>query len=203
MVRVKICGLTSPQQARACVELGADAIGINFHAGSPRCVDLATGKAIAEAVGEDAITVGVFVDADAAELERVKQATGIRCLQLHGDEPPELLARFLPHAYKALRVSGPGTIATAARYGGEHVLLDAYVPGEAGGTGRTFEWGLATELARQRHVTLAGGLSADNVAQAVAEVAPFCVDVASGVERAPGDKDLGAVERFIAAARSG
>jgi phosphoribosylanthranilate isomerase len=202
MARVKICGLTSPEQARACVELGADAIGINFYAGSSRCVDLATGRAIAEAVGDDAVTVGVFVDADAAELQRVKEATGIRCLQLHGDEPPELLARFLPHAYKALRVRGTQTIAQAARYGGEHILLDAYVPGEAGGTGRTFEWGLATELARQRHVTLAGGLSPDNVAQAVAAVAPFCVDVASGVERAPGDKDLGAVERFIAAARA-
>ncbi|MDD9938856.1 MAG: phosphoribosylanthranilate isomerase [Myxococcales bacterium] len=201
MARVKICGLTSAAQARACVDLGADAIGINFFAGSKRCVDLATGRAIVETVGDEAITVGVFVDAGLAEIERIKAASGIRCVQLHGDESPELLERFLPHAYKALRVRGAETIAEAARFGGEHVLLDAYVPGEPGGTGEVFEWSLATELARSRQVTLAGGLVPENVAAAVAAVRPFCVDVASGVERAPGDKDLERVAAFIAAAR--
>jgi phosphoribosylanthranilate isomerase len=205
VTRVKICGLTDVAQARACVELGADAIGLNFSRRSPRYVEPERARAMVEAVDEVSggrtVTVGVFVDAGGDEIAEIRERTGIRCVQLHGSEPPELVERFLPHAYKALRVRGEETIREARRYPGEHILLDAYVPGQQGGTGHSFEWGLATELARERHVTLAGGLNPHNVADAAAVVRPFCVDVASGVERAPGDKDLALVEAFIAGAR--
>src|SRR5262249_9984291 len=143
-----------------------------------------TARAIVAAVADRALTVGVFVDAERDEIARVRAATGIRCVQLHGDEPPDLLASFLPHAFKAIRVLDASSIERAREFGGEHILLDAYVPGQAGGTGATFRWELATALARERRVTLAGGLVPDNVAQAVAQVQPFCVDVASGVEAA-------------------
>lgn len=202
MVRVKICGVTSVEAARGSVALGADAIGLNFHPASPRALDVDTAKAIVQAVGNAALTVGVFVDVPVARILELREQVGFRCVQLHGDEPPEALTPLLPHAYKALRVRGPQVLQQAERFGGEHLLLDAYVPGQPGGTGATFDWALARELASRRRLTLAGGLTPDNVARAVAEVRPFCVDVASGVERSPGVKDLELVRRFIDAARS-
>jgi phosphoribosylanthranilate isomerase len=200
---VKICGVTSVADAELCVEAGADAIGLNFYPRSPRCIDAALARKIVDAVGHAALTVGVFVDADLPAIAELQASTGFRCVQLHGDEPPELLAALLPHAYKALRIKDERSIADAQRYGGEHILLDAYVPGEAGGTGHTFRWELAVPLARQRKVTLAGGLRPENVAAAVRAVQPFCVDVASGVEARPGVKDAAAVRAFITAAKAG
>lgn len=197
MTHVKICGVTSVDDAAMCVEAGADAIGLNFVPGSPRCLDLSTAAAIMREIPERVISVGVFVDADRETLTRHKETLGLRCLQLHGDEPPELLAEFLPHAYKALRVRGPGVRQEAERYPGRFLLLDAYVPGVHGGSGARFDWSLALELAKLRQLTLAGGLTPDNVAEAIAAVQPFCVDVASGVERAPGKKDEGLVRAFI------
>jgi phosphoribosylanthranilate isomerase len=203
-VAVKICGITCVEDAELCVAEGADAIGLNFYARSPRCIDVATAREIVAAVGARALTVGVFVDAGADEIARVRDGSGIRCVQLHGDEAPELLARFLPHAYKAVRVQDQSSIERARVFGGEHILLDAYVPGQAGGTGATFRWELATELARQRKVTLAGGLQPENVAAAVVQVQPFCVDVASGVESATSArrKDPARVRAFISAAKA-
>jgi phosphoribosylanthranilate isomerase len=200
---VKICGVTSVEDAELCVLAGADAIGLNFYEGSPRCVDARTARAIVQAIGGRALSVGVFVDADHAAIAAIKAETGIACVQLHGDEPPALLARFLPHAYKAIRVRDASSLEAARAFGGEHILLDAYVPGQAGGTGSTFAWALAVEVAKQRRVTLAGGLHPDNVARAVAVVQPFCVDVASGVEApgAPRRKDPARVRAFIAAAK--
>ena len=199
---VKICGVTSVAEAELCVEAGADAIGLNFYPRSPRCIDAVIARQIVEAVGGAALTVGVFVDAGLDAIQELQASAGFRCVQLHGDESPELLAALLPHAYKALRVKDESSVADARRYGGEHILLDAYVPGEAGGTGHTFRWELALPLARERRVTLAGGLRPDNVAAAVRAVQPFCVDVASGVESRPGVKDPAAVRAFITAAKS-
>jgi phosphoribosylanthranilate isomerase len=202
MTHVKICGLTSVEDALMCVEAGADAIGLNFAPSSSRCVSQALAREIVAALPAHVQSVGVFVDADHAALSAVRSAVGLTCLQLHGDEPPELLAQFLPHAYKALRVRDVGVIAEAARYGGEFVLLDAYVHGVHGGSGARFDWSLATELARTRKLMLAGGLVPSNVAEAVATVQPFCVDVASGVESAPGKKDPALVRAFVQAAKS-
>jgi phosphoribosylanthranilate isomerase len=202
MTRVKICGLTRIDDAVQAVEAGADAIGLNFWSRSPRAVSIEAARAIADSVRGKTLIVGVFVDASDAEIEAARQGAGLDCVQLHGSEPPEQVQRFLPHAYKALAVRDERSIEDAKRFPGEHVLLDAFVPGQPGGTGHTFRWELAAGLARRRHVTLAGGLKPDNVAAAIAAVRPFCVDAASGVERAPGIKDHATVTAFIRAAKS-
>jgi phosphoribosylanthranilate isomerase len=201
MVRVKICGVTSLDDALMCVDAGADAIGLNFWPGSVRRCEEQAAREIVAALGSRLLVVGVFVDAERGQIERLRDALGLGCVQLHGAEPPSLLESLLPHAYKALRVRGPEVLAEARRFGGEHVLLDAYVPGVPGGTGATFDWSLAAELARERRLTLAGGLTPENVADAVAAVRPYCVDTASGVESAPGRKDAARVRAFIERAK--
>lgn len=202
MTRVKVCGVTTVADAEMCVELGVDAIGLNFWPRSVRRCDLQVARDIVAAVGKQTLTVGVFVDASAEEIARVRDAVGFKCVQLHGDEPPALLAQFLPHAYKALRVQDSSVREAVRRYGGEYVLLDAYVPGAPGGTGATFDWSLAAEVAQERKLALAGGLTPRNVAEAVRRVRPFCVDVASGVESAPGVKDRALVQAFLQEVRA-
>jgi phosphoribosylanthranilate isomerase len=201
MVRVKVCGVTSIADALMCVAAGVDAIGLNFWPGSVRRCAEDVAREIADAVAGRALLVGVFVDAPEAEIARIYAAVGLGCVQLHGAEPPELVARFLPHAYKALRVRDAGVLAEVRAFPGEHVLLDAYVPGAVGGTGATFDWSLAAQVARERKLTLAGGLTPRNVGEAVRAVQPYCVDTASGVESAPGVKDAGLVRAFVAATK--
>ncbi|MBX3274075.1 MAG: phosphoribosylanthranilate isomerase [Sandaracinaceae bacterium] len=198
MIRVKVCGLTSLAQARACADAGADAIGLNFWPRSPRRCDDATAAAIAAALGARVRVVAVVVDAGAARIEAIR-ALGVRWIQLHGSEPPDEVARWLPEAYKAVHLDGG---ATPEGYPGDELLADARIGELPGGTGVPCDWDAAAALARTRKLWLAGGLTPDNVAEAVARVRPFGVDVASGVERAPGDKDLAAVARFVANARA-
>jgi len=202
MVEVKICGLTTVDDAVRCIEAGAHAIGLNFWAGSPRCVDVPTARAIVEAGGDRATMVGVFVDFTLDQIREILRETAIRWAQLHGDETPELVAQLLPHAYKAVGVKDGSAIELARGYPGEHLLLDASVRGMPGGTGLTFDWDIAATVAKERKLTLAGGLTPDNVAEAVRAVKPFRVDVASGVESTPGRKDPELVRRFIHAAKS-
>ena len=202
MVEVKICGLTTVDDAVRCVEEGADAIGLNFWPGSPRCTDAETARAIVDAVGDAVQTVGVFVDFDLEQVRGMLQRTGIEWAQLHGAEPPELVEALLPKAFKAIGVKDGSAVELARRYPGEHLLLDASVPGMPGGTGRTFDWAIAAEVAKERKLTLAGGLTPDNVAEAVRLVKPFRVDVASGVELEPGRKDPELVAAFVKAAKS-
>ena len=201
MVEVKICGLTTVDDAVRCAELGAAAIGLNFWAGSPRHTDVGTARRVVEAVGDRVETVGVFVDFPLGRIREVLRGTGIVWAQLHGEEPPELVEALLPSAYKAVGVKDGSAIELAQRYPGEHLLLDASVPGMPGGTGRTFDWAIAAEIGKTRKLTLAGGLTPDNVAEAVRTVRPFRVDVASGVESAPGRKDPGLMAAFIEAAK--
>jgi phosphoribosylanthranilate isomerase len=201
-MHVKVCGVTTIGDAVACVDLGASAIGVNFVASSPRRVDVARAREIARAVRGRAIVVGVVADLGVDDMRALVRDAELDCLQLHGDESPAILAPLLPHAYKAVRVATADDVSRARTYGGEHVLVDAKVDGALGGTGASFDWSLVTELARERKLTLAGGLRPDNVAEAVRVVAPYCVDVASGVERAPGIKDLDLVRAFVAAASS-
>lgn len=202
MVRVKVCGVTSLSDARMCVEAGVDAIGLNFWSGSVRRCDERVAREIVQALSGKTLFVGVFVDATAGEIARVRDEIGLDCVQLHGDEPPALVDQFLPHAYKALRVKGANVDEEVARYPGEHVLLDAYVKGLPGGTGEVFDWQLARRVALTRKLTLAGGLTDKNVGDAVQAVRPYCVDTASGVEKAPGVKSRTLVHAFVAAARS-
>lgn len=195
--RVKVCGVTTVGDAELCVVEGADAIGLNFWSGSPRCCDVPTARRIVDAVGAHTLVVGVFVDETAQQIVDIMQRAGVACAQLHGDESPSLLEGLLPHAYKALRVRGPQTIDEARTYGGKYLLLDSYVPGLVGGTGAVADWDVAAAIASTRRVVLAGGLRAENVAAAIAAVRPWCVDVASGVEQRPGVKDPLLVREFI------
>ena len=206
-MHVKVCGITNVEDALACVDAGASAIGLNFVHASPRCIDAATARRIADAIGDRALVVGVVADLDGDALERLRDEARLGCLQLHGDEPPSLVSRFLPHAYKAVRVATLADLETCERFPGEHVLVDARVEGKLGGTGQQLERTLLADVARlaqRRRLTLAGGLRPDNVAQAIAAVSPYAVDVASGVEvdGDPRRKDVPAVRAFIRAARA-
>lgn len=202
MTAVKICGITTIEDALLAADLGADAIGLNFVARSPRRIAWAQARAIVDALAGATLVVGVVADLDEGELRALVAETGIGCLQLHGDEPPEALVPFLPHAYKALRIGSAEDVARAASYPGDYLLADAKVEGALGGTGATFDWSLARDLAAARKLTLAGGLDPSNVAEAIRTVRPFCVDVASGVEQRPGVKDAARMRAFIDAARS-
>ena len=206
-MHVKICGVRSAADARECVLLGASSIGINFVPSSPRCVSVSTAVEIARAVhatGAKAIAVGVVADMTLDAMRALVKDAELDCLQLHGDESPDTLTALLPHAYKATRIATADDVARARAYPGEYLLVDGKVHGVLGGSGTTFDWTLVKELATERRLTLAGGLDPENVARAVRDVRPYCVDVASGVERAgsPGEKDLAKVRAFIDAARA-
>ena len=186
-----------------CVDAGATAIGVNLVPGGPRFVDEAVARSIAHAVGKDALVVAVVRDLPVGAMLELVGRVGCGCLQLHGDEPPETLVPLLPHAYKAVAIATKDDVTLAGRYAGEYLLLDTKTETGSGGTGRVFDWSLVRELARLRKVVLAGGLTPENVAEAVRVVAPHTVDVATGVERAgrPREKDPARVRAFVAAAR--
>ena len=202
MVRVKVCGVTSVAQAVACVEAGVDSVGVNLVESSPRRVDEGVAAAIAREVGGRVLVVAVVAGRSVAQMRAVKARTGVGCLQLHGDESADDVVALLPHAYKAVRIAGPADVAAAEAMPGEYVMVDAKVPGMLGGSGHTFDWSLVAELGKRRKLVLAGGLTPDNVARAVQMAHPWCVDVASGVESAPREKDMGLVRAFVAAART-
>lgn len=199
---VKICGVTTEADAALAVDAGASAVGLNFVGASPRCVDAAAARRIADAVRGRARIVGVVADLDAAAARRLAHEVGLDALQLHGDEPDDVVVALAPLAYRAIRVAGPEDAIRAASAPGDEVLVDAFVPGRLGGTGVRVAPALVAPLARARRVILAGGLTPANVAEAVAAVRPWGVDVASGVERAPGVKDTELVRAFVAAARA-
>jgi phosphoribosylanthranilate isomerase len=203
-VWVKICGITSTQDAELAVRAGADAIGVNLVPESPRYVTVEQAVAIARSVEARARVVAIVADRNAEELIDLRRVTGIDWLQLHGSEPPEVVTQLAPHAYKALRIAGASDVDMAARFPGELILTDAKVTGVLGGSGTRFDWTLVQKLATERQLILAGGLNADNVAEAIGQVSPFGVDVASGVELEgePRRKDPDKVGRFIAAARA-
>ncbi len=202
MTRIKICGVTSEDQARACAEAGADAIGVNFVPSSVRCIQVEAARAIVRAVQPRTLVVGVVADRTLDEMRALREATGVGCLQLHGDESDGDLAALLPHAYKAVRVASERDATRADAVPGEYVMVDARVDGMHGGTGRIFDWALVVALAKRRKLVLAGGLTATNVASAIRQVRPWCVDVASGVESSPGVKDMVRVRAFVEAVRS-
>ena len=184
-VAIKVCGLTNLDDARLCLRAGVNAIGVNFVPRSPRCVDVKTARAIVDAVGHALLVVGVVADQTADELRTLQRTSGVGCLQLHGNESPAALEPFLPHVYKAVAIASAEDVEQARRFPGEYLLVDAKdEQGVSGGTGRTFSWDLVTGLARERKLTLAGGLTPENVGRAILRVAPFGVDVASGVEAA-------------------
>jgi phosphoribosylanthranilate isomerase len=203
---VKICGITSVEDGRQAVEAGADALGFVFWPPSPRYVTPERAAAITAALPPLVVRVGVFVDASRDELARTADAAGLDLLQLHGQESPECFAALPRRALKALRV-GEGfrsQEAEAFARSAAGVLLDTHRPEAPGGTGRAFDWTKVRGL-RERvpFLLLAGGLTPDNVADAIDAVDPHGVDVSSGVEAEPGRKDVEKLRAFVEAARGG
>ena len=200
-MRVKICGITSPADARMADEAGADAIGMIFVGWSKRAVDPARARAIAAAVRPFVTRVGVFADAPLAEVERTVETVGLDAVQLHGDESDtyaaELAERVPVPVVKAVRFAADLDRARLERFPAQAILLDAPRPG----SGEAFSWRDAQHLAGMPRLILAGGLTPENVADGIAALAPYAVDVASGVERAPGVKDPERVRRFVDEAR--
>src|SRR6266567_5275155 len=203
-IQIKICGVRNVRDARACIELGASMIGLNFYPRSPRYIELNVARQIVEAIPRSVEAVGVFVDAPADEIRSIANAAGIRCVQLHGDFSLET-CRELAREFRVIRA-----FCTDARFRPKEtalfsecdILIDAPHPNLRGGTGLTCDWPAArTTLPFARFLILSGGLNAQNVGHAIATVAPHAVDVCSGVESAPGAKDYLAIKNFVAAVR--
>jgi phosphoribosylanthranilate isomerase len=201
--RTKICGLTSVADAQAAVDAGADAIGLVFYPKSSRCVTVEQAAAIARAVGPFVTVVGLFVDASADTIDAVLRQVPLHVLQFHGNETPAFCAACQRPFIKAIRMAdGVDVLALDAAFadaGAQGLLLDSYSPAAPGGTGETFGWE-RIPAGRRLPLILAGGLSPDNVVDAIAQVKPYAVDVSSGVENAPGRKDSAKITAFIRAA---
>jgi phosphoribosylanthranilate isomerase len=200
--KVKICGITSVADGLAAAEAGADMIGLMFAPQSPRLIGLQTAAEIGRALPPFVLRVGVFVNPDEAQVMEAIATCGLNLLQFHGDEPSDFCTQFGLMSVKALRVKDAGSIAALENYATDAFLLDAYSKAGLGGTGETFNWELAIEAQKfGKPIFLAGGLTPENVADAVKTVNPFAVDVSSGVESAPGKKDAAKVRAFIQAVR--
>jgi len=201
-VTVKICGITSEADALAAAEAGADAIGLMFYEDSPRHVTISQAKAISEALPKNFVRVGVFVNAEESMISQAVIDCTLNILQFHGDESPEDCGRYNVMSLKAFRMQGPETLEAMKEFPADGFLLDAHVEDALGGTGETFNWDLAVRAQELgRPIFLAGGLTVENVAEAVAKVQPFAVDVSSGVESEPGRKDPAKMRAFVSAAK--
>lgn len=213
-VKVKICGIKRPEDARAAAEAGADAIGLNFVAGSPRFL---AGMHEAQAVlkglgGVSLLKVGVFVNPEPDLAVEYAKSLGLNAVQLHGDESPDFVSALKARlggtaVWKAFRIARAEDLRAVAGFPCDAVLLDARADGSGGdaargGTGKSFDWALLDGFARPAEWLLAGGLAPQNVAEAVRRVRPVWVDTASGVESAPGIKDAAKIRAFVEAARS-
>lgn len=200
---IKVCGICNADDAVLAIEAGADAIGVNLVPSSRRSIEPKVALEIARAVGGRARVVAVVADRSVDELAQLRAETGVEWLQLHGKEPSNVVEALLPAVYKAVRIATAADVAETARYPGELLLVDSKIEGVLGGTGRSFDWSLVSELCRARKIVLAGGLTPENVSRAIEAVRPYGVDVASGVDR-NGDvrrKDPERVRRFVQAAR--
>jgi phosphoribosylanthranilate isomerase len=203
--QIKICGVTNANDARACIELGADMVGFNFYRKSPRYIEPSALRRIVDVLPIGIRAVGVFVDADADAIRRTAEIAGIHCVQLYGDLTSETCSE-LAREFRVVRA-----FSTDMRFDPQHaadypncdVLIDTYHPNFRGGTGQTCDWSAAqATMSYTRFLILAGGLNAENVGDAIAQVRPHAVDVCSGVEIAPGLKDHRALENFINAVRA-
>ena len=204
-VQIKICGVTNVKDAGACAEMGANMIGFNFYSQSPRYIEPKLARRIVETMPPGVCAVGVFVDASAEEIRDTADAAGVRCVQLHGRTSPDTCSE-LAREFRVIRA-----FSTDSQFRPEEVslfddcdvLVDAHHPNLRGGTGLTCDWP-AARIARSfaRFLILSGGLTEQNVGQAIATVAPHAVDVCSGVESTPGAKNHRAIENFVTAVRT-
>ena len=200
-VQVKICGIRSLEEAETAVEAGADALGFNFWASSPRYVSPEAARDIITRLPPFVANIGVFVNEARETIEAIAADLGLAAVQLHGDESPEFCSGLRElKTIKAVRVSEGFDPRSIKRYPVNIILLDTGRAGSYGGTGKTFDWSLAVECAQLTRIILAGGLTADNVAEAITTVRPTAIDVCSGVEAEPGCKDLVKLRDFMLAA---
>jgi len=198
---VKICGITRLEDALLALELGVDAFGFNFVEGSPRRIAADRARDICAALPPFVTRVGVFADELPAVMEATALLAGLNCLQLHGDEPPEVCRTIAFPWYKAYRVGPDFRPESVKLYRCGASLLDARVPGKRGGTGTTFDWSVGRQVSAYSRVIVAGGLTPDNVGDAIAAARPYAVDVNSGVESAPGRKDRRLLSEFMKSVR--
>jgi phosphoribosylanthranilate isomerase len=196
---VKICGITRLEDAQAAVEAGANAVGFVFWPKSPRRVDVERAREIASALPEDVTTVGVFVDQPLNDVNDVARRVGLRAVQLHGSEDGEYVRAMTRPVIKAVAVVGSEAPDVNAWPSNVTVLLDVHDPVKKGGTGKTIDWTVAASVASRRNVLLAGGLTPQNVGDAIARVRPYGIDVSSGVEVEPGIKDHGRIKALFEA----
>ncbi len=201
-VRIKICGMTNFEDAAAAAELGANAIGFVF-ATSPRQVSPEKVREIMGAMPLPVKTVGVFVNEDPDKVASIASSCRLDLLQFHGEESVTYCRQFVQPVIKAVRVRSVEEVEECSAYSAvvNALLLDSHVPGQKGGTGRVFDWGLAVKAKRYGQIILAGGLNPDNVAAAIRAVRPYAVDASSGLEHKPGLKDHDKMARFIQAVR--
>lgn len=195
--RVKICGITRPEDGIAAAELGVDAIGLVFYAKSPRYVSIEQANTICAALPGFVTVVSLFLNPDAEWVDEVLAETPVDLIQFHGAEPGDFCRSFNRPYIKALGMSNADLPALAADYADARgLLLDSHAMGEAGGSGKTFDWQAIPEAFRHR-IMLAGGLNPDNIAAAICAVRPYAVDLSSGVESAPGIKDVARMTRLM------
>lgn len=196
--RIKICGMTRREDVQAAAQLGVDAIGLVFYAASKRCLTLAQARELVRSVPAFVTVTGLFLDASRAEVQHTLDAVRLDLLQFHGSESPEFCAAFGRPYVKALAMRvQPDLVDCAKRYhGAAALLLDSHLPGQAGGTGTTFDWHALPRLS-DMPLILAGGLDASNVGEAIRALRPYAVDVSSGVESAPGIKDAVRMAEFV------
>lgn len=197
MTRIKICGITRAEDAWEAAAAGASAIGMVFWPGSPRAVDVKTARAVVAALPAGVPAIGVFVNQSVDDINAAIDGAGLFGVQLHGDEPLEMIGRIRRPVIRAASLDDAAIIDSLPP--AVTLLLDAADPRQRGGTGRTIDWQAAAAIARRRPVVLAGGLTPLNVEEAVRVVRPYAVDVSSGVELAPGVKDHGRIRAFAEA----
>ena len=203
MIKVKVCGITNPDDAHTAANAGADAIGLVF-AESPRRVSVEEAREVAAALPEGVLKVGVFVNETPDEVLRIAREVGLDYAQLHGDEGPEDVTAVRDggvRVIRALRVRDAAALAEMDGYGADLYLLDAYSEKARGGTGTRFDWGLAKSLKGRDNILVSGGLGPENVREAVSFFGPWGVDASSALESAPGRKDHDRVRRFVFAAK--
>ena len=200
MIRVKICGVTNPGDAKAACEAGADLVGLNFYQKSPRYISVSDAEKIRSTLPAEVEAVGVFVNKTPAEVLKLSRSLKLDAAQLHGEESREMVSEVARSitVFKAFRVGEEFSLESLQEYAEAYAfLLDADRAGQYGGTGFTTDWAVARRAALSHRILLAGGLKVENVAAAIRLVRPYAVDVASGVEAKPGKKDHGRMREFI------
>jgi phosphoribosylanthranilate isomerase len=203
IVKVKICGITNWTDARRAIDGGADLLGFNFFAGSPRYIAPAKARQIVQRLPKTISVVGVFVNESEEKMLEIATVVGLTHLQLHGDELPDVVGRLAGsiRVIKAIRVREPFRASQLDRFKrASAILLDSFDKGQFGGTGKSFDWKIARRVKSRARIFLAGGLTPDNISEAIRVAEPYAVDVCSGVESAPGKKDPARMKDLMRAA---